>query len=104
MRSDNGPEFIARHLGIWLQTQGTQTRFIKPGSPWQNGHAESFMARLRAECLDAEVFHNLPEAKLKLGVYRRYYNHQRPHSALGYIPPAQVAEKQNSKRTDKLKT
>jgi transposase InsO family protein len=93
LRSDNGPEFIARQLGIWLQTQGTQTRFIKPGSPWQNGHAESFMARLRAECLDAEVFHNLADAQLKLEVFRRYYNQVRPHSALGYIPPAQFAQR-----------
>lgn len=92
LRSDNGPEFIARQLGIWLQTQGTKTRFIKPGSPWQNGHAESFMARLRAECLDAEVFHNLADAQLKLEVFRRYYNQVRPHSALGYIPPAQFAQ------------
>jgi len=91
LRSDNGPEFIAGHLGVWLQTQGTQTRFIKPGSPWQNGHAESFMARLRAECLDAEVFLNLNDARLKLEVFRRYYNQCRPHSALGYIPPAQFA-------------
>lgn len=89
LRSDNGPEFIARQRGIWLQTQGTQTRFIKPGSPWQNGHAESFMARLRAECLDAEVVHNLADAQLKLEVFGRYYNQVRPHSALGYIPPAQ---------------
>lgn len=92
LRSDNGPEFIARQLGIWLQTHGTQTRFIKPGSPWQNGHAESFMARLRAECLDAEVFHNPADAQLKLEVFRRYYNQVRPHSALGYIPPAQFAQ------------
>lgn len=93
LRSDNGPEFIAHQLGIWLQTQGTQTRFIKPGSPWQNGHAESFMARLRAECLDVEVFHNLADAQLKLEVFRRYYNQVRPHSALGYIPPAQFAQR-----------
>jgi len=91
LRSDNGPEFIARHLGVWLQTRGTQTHFIQPGSPWQNGHAESFMARLRAEWLDAEVFHNPQDANLKLGVFRQDYNHNRPHSALGYIPPAQFA-------------
>jgi len=91
VRSDNGPEFVCRDLTIWLANQGSQSRFIKPGSPWQNGHAESFMSRLRAECLDAEVFCNLQDARLKLGIYRRYYNDQRPHSALGYVPPSQFA-------------
>ena len=93
LRSDNGPEFIAGHLSTWLLSQGSRSQFIQPGSPWQNGHAESFMARLRAECLNAEIFHNLDDARLKLNVFRRYYNQQRPHSALGYIPPTQFAEK-----------
>ncbi len=102
LRSDNGPEFIARHLSIWLLSQGSRSHFIKPGSLLpkgrpQNGHAESFMARLRAECLNAEVFHNLADAKLKLNLFRRYYNQQRPHSALGYIPPARFAEKLQNK-------
>ncbi len=92
LRSDNGPEFIAGHLSLWLLGQGSRSQFIKPGSPWQNGHAESFMARLRAECLDAEVFFNLADAKLKLNLFRLYYNQRRPHSALGYIPPAQFVE------------
>jgi len=92
LRSDNGPEFIAGHLSIWLLSQGSRSQFIEPGSPWQNGHAESFIARLRAECLNAEVFHNLADARLKLNLFRRYYNQQRPHSALGYIPPAQFVE------------
>lgn len=91
LRSDNGPEFICRALRIWLLTQGSQSYFIKPGSPWQNGHAESFMSRLRAECLDAEVFFNLPDSRLKLGIYRRYYNHERPHSALKYLSPVAFA-------------
>ena len=93
LRSDNGPEFIAGHLSTWLLSQGSRSQFIQPGSPWQNGHAESFIARLRAECLNAEIFHNLDDARLKLNVFRRYYNQQRPHSALGYIPPTQFAEK-----------
>ena len=92
LRSDNGPEFIAGHLNLWLRSQGSRSRFIQPGAPWQNGHAESFMARLRAECLDAEVFCNLADAKLKLSLFRSYYNQERPHSALGYIPPAQFAK------------
>jgi putative transposase len=97
LRSDNGPEFIAGHLSIWLMSQGSKSHFIKPGSPWENGHAESFMARLRAECLNAEVFYNVADAKLKLNLFRCYYNQQRPHSALGYIPPAQFAEKLRNK-------
>ena len=91
LRSDNGPEFICRTLRIWLLTQGSQSYFIKPGSPWQNGHAESFMSRLRAECLDVEVFFNLLDSRLKLGIYQRYYNQQRPHSALKYLSPAAFA-------------
>ena len=88
LRSDNGPEFIARCLAVFLSQVGTDSRFIKPGSPWENGHAESFVSRLRAELLDVEVFYNLADAQMKLAVYRRYYNEVRPHSALGYMPPA----------------
>ncbi len=83
-------------------SQGSQSHFIKPGSLLpkghpQNGHAECFMARLRVECLNAEVFHNLADARLKLNLFRRYYNQERPHSALGYIPPAQFAEELRNK-------
>ena len=87
LRSDNGPEFISRTLAVFLSQSGTQSRFIKPGSPWQNGHAESFVSRLRAELLDVDVFLNLADAQMKLQVYRRFYNQERPHSSLGYIPP-----------------
>jgi transposase InsO family protein len=104
LRSDNGPEFIAQHLSLWLISQGSQSQFIKPGAPWQNGHAESFMARLRAECLDAEVFYNLADAKVKLKLFRRYYNQERPHSALGYVAPAQFAQQiKDNGGADKLK-
>lgn len=91
VRSDNGPEFVSRSLAVFLSSSGSQSRFIKPGSPWQNGHAESFVSRLRAELLDVEVFHNLADAQVKLAIYRRYYNEQRPHSSLGYQPPAVAA-------------
>lgn len=91
LRSDNGSEFISRSLAVFLSQSGTESRFIKPGSPWQNGHAESFVSRLRAELLDVEVFHNLAEAQVKLAVFRRFYNEQRPHSSLGYLPPAVAA-------------
>jgi putative transposase len=91
LRSDNGSEFIARSLAVFLLQSGTKSRFIKPGSPWQNGHAESFVSRLRAECLDVEVFHNLAYADLKLTLYKRFYNESRPHSSIGYMPPAKYA-------------
>ena len=90
LRSDNGSEFIARSLAVFLFQSGTQSRFIKPGSPWQNGYAESFNSTLRRDCLDVEVFHNLADAQIKLAVYRRYYNEQQPHSSLGNRPPAAV--------------
>ena len=98
VRSDNGPEFVARTLAVFLSQSGSASRFIKPGSPWQNGHAESFVSRLRAELLDVEVFHNLADAQVKLAVYRRYYNEQRPHSSLGYQPPAVAARVLDSGR------
>lgn len=92
LRSDNGSEFISRSLAVFLSESGTQSRFIKPGSPWQNGHAESFVSRLRAEMLDVELFHNLADAQVKLAVFRRYYNEERPHSSLGYRSPAAAAQ------------
>jgi len=88
LRSDNGSEFIARTLAVFLSQSGTGAHFIKPGSPWQNGFIESFNSRLRAECLDVEVFHNLADAQVKLAVYRRWYNQDRPHSSIGNLPPA----------------
>lgn len=90
LRSDNGPEFISRSLAVFLFQTGTQSRFIKPGSPWENGYAESFMSTLRRDCLDVEVFHNLADAQMRLAIYRRYYNEQRPHSSLGNRTPAAV--------------
>jgi transposase InsO family protein len=91
LRSDNGPEFIAKALGVWLSAAKARSRFIDPGRPWQNGHAESLVSRLRAELLDAEVFYNLADAQLKLELFRRFYNQERPNSALGYLTPAEFA-------------
>ena len=91
LRSDNGGEFISRSLAVFLSRSESGSHFIDPGCPWQNGHAESFVSRLRAEVLDVEVFLNLADAQVKLAVYRRFYNEQRPHSSLGYRPPAVVA-------------
>ena len=92
LRSDNGGEFIARLLAVFLFQRNSQSKFIDPGSPWQNGYAESFHATLRRDHLDVELFHNLADAQLKTAVYRRYYNEQRPHSSLGHRPPMVAAQ------------
>lgn len=93
LRSDNGSEFIARDLGIWLAVQDIGTRFIEPGKPWQNGFAESFHARLRAECLNQEVFYSAKHAQVLLDDWRAFYNARRPHSSLGYRTPDEFAER-----------
>lgn len=92
IRSDNGSEFIARDLGIWLAIQDIGTRFIEPGKPWQNGFAESFHSRLRAECLNQEVFYSAKHAQVLLDNWRAFYNARRPHSSLGYRTPDDFAE------------
>jgi transposase InsO family protein len=89
--SDIGPEFTADSLAVWLAMRGSQSRFIKPGSPWQNAKIESFNSWLRAELLDAEVFANLADAQLELDLWRRFYNEERPRSSLGYLAPASYA-------------
>lgn len=88
IRSDNGPEFIARELRRWIGAAGARTAYIEPGSPWENGYVESFNARLRDELLDGEIFETLREAQVLIEGWRRHYNTRRPHSALGYRPPA----------------
>jgi putative transposase len=103
LRSDNGPEFVAHSLTVWLAMSGTESRFIKPGSPWQNGVVESFNGKLRAEFLNAEVLHNLAEAQLKLRLFQRFYNEERPHSSLGYLTPATYQRiSQESKKKEEL--
>jgi putative transposase len=87
IRSDNGPEFVAKALQTWLKTHQVQTAYIAPGSPWQNGYGESFNGRLRDECLNVEWFHNLAEAKVVIECWRKHYNEERPHSSLGYKTP-----------------
>ena len=88
IRSDNGPEFVATAVRGWISGVGAKTAFIEPGSPWENGYVESFNGKLRDELLNAEVFHTLAEAKVLIEQWRRHYNTVRPHSALGYRPPA----------------
>ena len=88
IRSDNGPEFIAQNLRDWLAAVGAKTAYIMPGSPWENGYCESFNARFRDELLSGEVFYTLREAQILIERWRHHYNTVRPHSALGYRPPA----------------
>ena len=91
LRSDNGPEFCAQALREWLGRIGVKTLYIQPGSPWENGYNESFNGKLRDELLDREIFYALQEAKVLIEQWRRHYNRVRPHSALGYRPPAPEA-------------
>jgi putative transposase len=88
IRSDNGPEFIAKAVQEWIGAVGAKTAYIEPGSPWENGFVESFNARLRDELLDGEVFYSLAEAKVVIESWRRHFNAIRPHGSLGYRPPA----------------
>jgi len=91
IRSDNGPEFIAGELRKWLGKLGTKTLYIEPGSPWENGYCESFNGKLRDEFLNGEIFYSLKEAQILTERWRVEYNTERPHSALGYRPPAPQA-------------
>jgi len=88
LRSDNGSEFISKVLQEWLAEQGIKTLYIDPGSPWQNGHVESFHGSLRAECLNRELILSVTEARVLSADYRRHYNQERPHGGIGYLTPA----------------
>lgn len=88
IRSDNGAEFTAKAVRCWLGKVGVKTLYIEPGSPWENGYIESFNGRLRDELLNGEVFTTLLEAKVLIERWRIHYNTARPHSSLGYRPPA----------------
>ena len=91
IRSDNGPEFTSRVVRGWLERVGVKTLFIEPGSPWENGYVESFNGKLRDELLNGEIFYTLKEAQSLVQAWRRKYNQLRPHSSLGYRPPAPKA-------------
>ena len=91
IRSDKGPEFTARAVRAWLGRVGAKTLYIEPGSPWENGYVESFNGKLRDELLDREIFYTLREAEVLTGEYKQTYNRIRPHSSLGYRPPAPAA-------------
>ena len=91
IRSDNGPEFIAQAIRRWLKQVDVETLYIAPGSPWENGYAESFHSRLRDEFLAREVFESLTAARKLTTAWREDYNHVRPHSSLGYVTPTEFA-------------
>ena len=91
IRSDNGPEFIAKQVREWIAAVGAKTAYIMPGSPWENGYIESFNSKLRDELLDGEIFYTLREAKVVIESWRQHYNTVRPHSSPGYRPPAPQA-------------
>jgi transposase InsO family protein len=88
IRSDNGSEFTAKSTREWIGNLGVKTAYIEPGSPWENGYNESFNGKLRDELLNGEIFYSLKEAQVLIEQWRRHYNEVRPHSALGYKPPA----------------
>ena len=91
VRSDNGPEFVAKAVRDWITAVGAKTAFIGPGSPWENGYCESFNSKLRDELLNGEMFYSLAEARIVVEGWRQHYNTRRPHSSLGYRPPAPLA-------------
>jgi transposase InsO family protein len=88
IRSDQGPEFVAEAVKAWITGVGTKTAYIEKASPWENGYVESFNGRLRDELLNGEVFNTLKKAQVLIEEWRRHYNRVRPHSSLGYRPPA----------------
>lgn len=88
IRSDNGPEFVAHTLRLWFSSLEIRPLFIEPGSPWENGYIESFNGRLRDELLNGEIFYTIFEARTIIERWRKHYNTKRPHSSLGYKPPA----------------
>lgn len=98
IRSDNGPEFVAQAVRDWIKAVGAKTAYVELGSPWENRYCESFNARFRDEFLNGEVFYSLREAQILIQKWRRHYNTKRPHSALGYRPPAPETIIQNNQR------
>ncbi len=104
IRGDNGSEFVARTLQAWLGNRHVKTLYIEPGSPWQNGHVESFHGSLRAECLDRELMLSVAEARVVIADYRRHYNEERPHGGLGYRTPTQAYMEAHASDTRVLNT
>jgi putative transposase len=101
IRSDNGPEFIAKALMSWLKEHGVKTHHIDPGSPWQNGFGESLNGKFRDEFLNMELFHHPDHARAMSRLWRRYYNQERPHSSLDYATPDEFAAKCGIRKEEK---
>jgi putative transposase len=91
IRLDNGPEFRAKQLRQWLETAGTKTLYIEPSSPWEDGYCDSFNSKLRDEFLNGEIFYSMKELRALAERWRVHDNTIRPHSSLGYKPPAPEA-------------
>jgi putative transposase len=94
LRSDNGPEFVARMVQKWLEKSGIRACYIEPGAPWENGHVESFHAQLRAELLNWELYLEMEEVNASLEEWREKYNFKRPHGSLGNLPPSVAAKRE----------
>jgi transposase InsO family protein len=103
LRSDNGPEFVAKDLRKCLAKTGAQTLYIEPGSPWENGYCESFNSKLRDEFLNGEIFYSMKELRVLAERWRVHYNTVRPHSSLGYRPPAPQAWRTSNMGMEKWK-
>ena len=93
IRSDNGPEFIAKTIQGWLDIASVETLYVAPDSPWENGYAEAFHSRLRDEFLNMEAFASVKETQALANLWRSDYNHERPHSSLGYLTPIEFRER-----------
>ena len=102
IRSDNGSEFTAKATREWIESLGVKTAYIEPASPWENGYNESFNGKLRDELLNTEIFYTLKEAQVLIEQWRRHYNEVRPHSALGYKPPAPRAIVPEDKKRENM--
>jgi putative transposase len=107
IRMDNGPEFTGKAMALWAATNGVELRFIEPGKPIQNAYVESFNGRFREECLSEHWFTSLAHARSIIAAWRHDYNERRPHSALGYVPPARFAARclalaPDSARSDRI--
>jgi transposase InsO family protein len=104
LRSDNGPEMVAHKVQDWLSEQGCRTIYISPGSPWENAYIESFFGKFRKECVDRYLFYTMKEARSIIEDWRIEYNQYRPHSSLGYLPPAAFAAQQRELLPDRQET
>lgn len=96
LRSDNGPEFVSHAILAWLAESSIETAHIDPGKPWQNGADERFNGKLRDECLSPEWFRSREEARVVIELWRRHYNHERPHSSLQDLTPIEFKTRYDS--------